>query len=61
MTQSFLDFMTKNQNQTKKAVKSLAYNEQQLRKIRALYGRRGTFCYNNTNFDYNVESHQKKN
>ena len=60
MSQSFLDFLTKNQNKRKQAFKSLAYNDQQLRKIRALYGRRGTFCCTQTNFDYNTELHQKK-
>lgn len=43
MSSSFLDFVTRNHDTTKKAFKSLSYDTLQLRKIRALYGRRGTF------------------
>ena len=41
-TNSFLDFMCQYQNENKTATKSLGYNNFQIKKIRALYGRRGT-------------------
>ena len=43
MRESFLDFLSNFQDQKRQARKSLAYDDRKLRKIRALYGRRGTF------------------
>ena len=43
MRESFLDFLSNFQDHKKQPRKSLAYDDQKLRKIRALYGRRGTF------------------
>ena len=45
-TNSFIDFLGQNQNQSKAQKKSLSYDNFKLRKIRALYGKRVTMQIN---------------